>query len=181
MHLRRPWIALCLLAASTAGAAVVYKWTDADGVVHFSDTAVPGAEKIITSSGSSNGISSGQANASANASPPARSSAAPVHTQLSIESPAQEQVFFGDDVIPVRLRLEPGLQPNQTLTWYLNGKQLDDQGPAAISFALQSLPRGAYTVAATVTDQATGQSQSADSVTFYVRQPSLLAPQHKKP
>ena len=34
-------------------AAVIYKWTDADGVVHFSDQAVPGAEKILTSSGSS--------------------------------------------------------------------------------------------------------------------------------
>jgi hypothetical protein len=180
MHFRRPWIALCLLAASTAGAAVVYKWTDAEGVVHFSDTAVPGAEKIITSSGSSNGISSGQTSAPVHTSPD-RSPAGPVHSQLTIESPAPEQVFFGDDVIPIRLHLEPGLQPNQTITWYLNGKPLTDQPPDATGFALQSLPRGAYTIAATVTDQDTGQSQSSNSVTYYVRQPSLLAPQHKKP
>jgi hypothetical protein len=180
MHLRRPWIALCLLAASTAGAAVVYKWTDADGVVHYSDTAVPGAEKIITSSGSSNGISSGQAGAPANASP-AGSPGGAVHGPLSIESPAQEQVFFNDDVIPIRLHLEPGLQPSQTVTWYLNGQPLTDQPPNATGFALQSLPRGAYTIAATVADQATGQSQNSDGVTFYVRQPSVLAPQHKKP
>ena len=28
---------------------VVYKWIDAEGVVHFSDQPVPGAEKVFTS------------------------------------------------------------------------------------------------------------------------------------
>ena len=39
---------LAALAAFAAQAAVIYKWTDADGVVHFSDQPVPGAEKIYT-------------------------------------------------------------------------------------------------------------------------------------
>ena len=176
MHLRRPWIALCLLAASAAGAAVVYKWTDADGVVHFSDTAVPGAEKIVTSSPASNGIG-GPARAAANPEP--KPAAAEI-SELAIESPAQEEVFFGDNVVPVRLHIVPALKPHQTVTWHLNGKQLDDQAPDAVSFVLQTLPRGAYAIAATVTDQETGASQSTDSVTFYVRQPSELSPQHKK-
>ncbi len=50
MHLCRSWIvcgALALAAIPFAvHAAIVYKWTDADGVVHFSDQPVPGAEKI---------------------------------------------------------------------------------------------------------------------------------------
>ncbi|HTY50119.1 MAG TPA: DUF4124 domain-containing protein, partial [Steroidobacteraceae bacterium] len=33
-----------MLAASTAAmASIVYKWVDADGVTHYSDTPVPGA------------------------------------------------------------------------------------------------------------------------------------------
>ena len=55
MHLRRMWIGLGLFAALAAGvathAAVVYKWVDADGVVHLSDQPVPGAERIVTESG----------------------------------------------------------------------------------------------------------------------------------
>ncbi|MGP0088234.1 MAG: DUF4124 domain-containing protein, partial [Steroidobacteraceae bacterium] len=49
MHLLRRSLALGLFAAVVAQAAVVYKWTDADGVVHFSDQPEPGAEKIYTS------------------------------------------------------------------------------------------------------------------------------------
>ena len=48
MHPRRLWILLGLLTAVTAQTAVIYKWTDANGVVHYSDQPVPGAERIIT-------------------------------------------------------------------------------------------------------------------------------------
>jgi Domain of unknown function (DUF4124) len=178
--LGRLWIALGLFAALAAGAAVIYKWTDADGVTHYSDQAVPGAEKIVTSSGSANGIGGGaraQTNAASTNAPPT----GPAFSVFTIDAPAKEQVFFGDEIVPVRLSLQPGLRPNQTITWHLNGTQLNDQGPDATAFALQDLPRGTYTIAATVTDSGTGESRSTDSVTFYVRQPSELAPQHKKP
>ena len=82
-------------------------------------------------------------------------------------------------VIGVNLALAPGLKPNQIITWHLNGKQLTDQPPDATSFVLGRLDRGAYAIAATVTDQATGESLSTGSVSFYVRQPSELSPQHK--
>ena len=49
MHPRKLWLAVSLLTAFTVQAAVVYKWVDADGVVHYSDQASPGAEKIYTS------------------------------------------------------------------------------------------------------------------------------------
>jgi hypothetical protein len=180
MHLRRLWIALGLFATFAAGAAVVYKWTDTEGVVHYSDQAVPGAEKIVTSSGSANGI--GGSTRSANTTPSKAAPAGLEYTAFAIESPAKEQVFFGDEIVPIRLRLEPGLKPDQTITWHLNGRQLTDQAPDALAFALQGgLPRGTYAVAATITDTVSGESQSTDSVTFYVRQPSQLAPQHQKP
>jgi uncharacterized protein DUF4124 len=178
--LGRLWIALGLFAAFAAGAAVIYKWTDADGVVHYSDQAVPGAEKIVTSSGSANGVGGGahaQANTTSTNAPPIGLD----YTVFKIEAPAKEQVFFGDEIVPIRLSLEPGLKPNQTITWYLNGTQLTDQVPQATAFALQNLPRGTYAIGAVVTDLVSGESRSTDSVTFYVRQPSELAPQHKKP
>ena len=171
-------MALALFASFAAGAAVVYKWTDQDGVVHFSDQPVPGAEMIITAGAAANGISAGASRAAPLPRNAAATAVAAV-AALAIESPAREQVFFNDDVVPVRLHVEPALQPTQTIAWNLNGAQLTDQGPQTLSFALQTLPRGTYVIGATVTDTATGSSQTADSVTFYVRQPSALSPQHK--
>jgi Domain of unknown function (DUF4124) len=180
MHLWRLWIALGLFAASAASAAVVYKWTDAGGVVHFSDQAVPGAEKIVTASGTNNGI--GGQGTSTNPTPNA-AAGKPAGSlkiiELAIDSPSKEQVFFGDDAVPVHLHLVPALQENQTVAWQLNGQQLDDQA-GALSFTLQPMPRGSYTITAVVMDSASGESQSAEGITFYVRQPSELAPQHKK-
>ena len=46
---------------------------------------------------------------------------------------------------------------------------------------MQLLPRGTYAIAATVTDADSGDTKTTDSVTFYVRQPSELAPQHIHP
>jgi len=167
---------LGLLVAASAGAAVVYKWTDADGVVHYSDQAVPGAEKIVTSSGAANGI--GGSTHSASAQPADKPGAAKrlAYSEFSIESPAKEEVFFGDDVVPVRLHLEPELQPKQEVVWYLNGAPQRDVGPTTVSFALPAMQRGTYVLSATVTDTITGDSQSTETVTFYVRQPSDLAP-----
>jgi Domain of unknown function (DUF4124) len=168
-----------LLAAFAVQAAVVYKWVDADGVVHYSDQATPGAEKIFTSSSTSAGTSGQRAPAgsqqAAASTPPATGLA---YSEFSITSPVNDQTFFGDDVIAVHLSLAPPLKPDQSITWHLNGTQLDNP-PEAVSFPLPHLDRGTYTLAATITDQRTGDSQSSNSVTFFVRQPSALAPQHK--
>jgi len=175
---------LGLVATCAVDAAVIYKWTDADGVVHYSDQAVPGAEKIVTSSSSSsssNGIGRG-AHASSADTPGKKATPARLeYADFAIESPTKEQVFFGEEIIPVRLRLDPELKPNHTISWYLNGSPLTDQAPTSRSFTLQSLSRGTYQISATVTDTVTGESQNSEGVTFYVRQPSELSPQHQKP
>ena len=104
-----------------------------------------------------------------------------IYSRMSITSPHADQTFFGDDVVNVALSLEPALKPNQTITWHLNGGQLEDQGPTATGFSLPRLERGAYTLEATITDQKTGESIKADSVNFFMREPSALAPLRPKP
>jgi hypothetical protein len=166
------------LAAFAVQAAVIYKWVDADGVVHYSDQPYPGAEKIYTSSPSTVAAGAAPGSAAGPRQAPKSAAAGLGLTEFSIASPVNDQTFFGDDVIAVHLNLAPGLKPSQSITWHLNGKQLEFP-PDATSFPLPHLDRGAYTLAATVTDQETSESQSSNSVTFYVRQPSALAPQHK--
>jgi hypothetical protein len=178
MRLRGPLIAFCLTAAFAAGAAVVYKWTDADGVVHYSDQEVPGAERIVTSSGRSNGI--GGAVRAAPQGAPVKPGKHLSFSQFAIESPAREQVFFADDVVPVRLGVDPGLHANQRLVWTLNGSELADLASDAVTFVLPAQPRGTYVLTATVTDPESGESQTANAVTFYFRQPSDNDPLRRK-
>ena len=181
MHPRILCFVLGALAASAASAAVIYKWIDADGLVHYSDQAVPGAEKIYTSSSARSGTVVPLAASPNQAAKKPPAPGALEFTQFAITSPAADQTFFGDEMIGVHLALAPGLKPNQIITWHLNGKQLSDQPPDATSFVIPRLDRGAYAIAATITDQSTGESLSTGSVSFYVRQPSELSPQHKNP
>jgi hypothetical protein len=173
---------LATLAAFAGQAAVIYKWKDSEGVIHFSDQPVAGAEKITTGSDPTvrpaSSARPAEDNQTTGATKPEPGLA---YTEFSITSPAPDQTFFADDVVNVNLALDPALKPNQAVTWHLNGKQLDDQGPTTTQFSLPHLDRGSYTIAATVTDQETGESRSTDSVGFFVRQPSELAPLHKKP
>jgi Domain of unknown function (DUF4124) len=177
MHPRQTWLAIGLLAAFTVQAAVIYRWVDADGIVHYSDQSSPGAEKIVTGT-SSGPAAQGARNASTpSVQAPQRSTGGGLnYAEFSITSPASEQVFFGDDIVAVHLSLNPSLRPNQSITWHLNGKQLDFP-PDAVSFALPRLDRGTYALAATITDQQTSESETSNSVTFFVRQPSALSPQ----
>jgi hypothetical protein len=179
MHPWKPWLVLTVLAAFASPAAVVYKWTDSNGVVHYSDQPAPGAEKIVTSS-STAGSSTGPRPAPAN-SPPAASpqSSGQVrglgYTIFSITAPTADQTYFGDDVVSASLALSPGLQPGHTITWQLNGAAVSDPGTST-NITLPPLERGSYVISAIVTDQATGASLSADNVAFFVRQPSIAAP-----
>ena len=175
MHLRKYWLLVNVLAACAVQAAVIYKWTDADGVVHYSDQAVPGAEKIYTSAASINRADSPNPGAARSAAAATAAKPGAANYQLTITSPANNQTFFNDDVTSVHLDVQPALKSSQSITWNLNGKPLD-QPPTAVSFSLQGLERGTYVLTATLVDQQTGESQSSSSVTFYYRQPSQLAP-----
>src|ERR1700730_9436406 len=126
MHPRKLWLAASLLTAFAGQAAVIYKWVDPDGVVHYSDQASPGAEKIYTSSSTSAGASGQRTPAG---SPKAAASTPPAgelaYSEFSITSPVNDQTFFGDDVIGVHLSLAPSLKPNQSIAWHLHGQQLE--------------------------------------------------------
>ncbi len=97
---------------------------------------------------------------------------------VSIDSPGNEQTITGNQPVKVHLAVTPDLKPGQAITWYLNGGPLT-QPPDATQFTLEDLARGTYILGATVVDQASGESKSAEPVTFYVMRTNLLSPQRK--
>jgi Domain of unknown function (DUF4124) len=186
MHPRRTWIVLAALATFAGQAAVIYKWTDSDGLVHYSDQPVPGAEKIVTAGTASTAATAARPGnnftAPINLGAPKKSASAGLgYAQLSIASPTPEQAFFGEEAVGVQLTVDPALKPGHTITWHLNGKEISNQDSSATQMTLPRLDRGTYVIAATITDPGSGQSQSTDSTTFYIRQPSALSPLHQKP
>lgn len=184
MRLCRKWLAFGLLPVLAgplpAGAAVVYKWIDADGVVHFSDQPVPGAERITTSGGSTRGILGQPPPMNPQVGDPSKKQTLIGSTEVSITSPAPGQTFSGAEVMAAHLSVRPAINPDHPLSvgWTLNGSPVSE-AEGSVSFTLPDLARGEYTLSATVSDPATGESKSADPVTFNVLRPSLLAPQHK--
>jgi Domain of unknown function (DUF4124) len=182
MHLCRSWVLFGAWAAALAPvsgqAMTVYKWTDAQGVVHYSDQPVDGAEQIITSSGPAHNGILGEPASNPTKPPDSAKKQALADTQVSISSPTPDQTFVGNDPIPVRLSMSPSLKAGQQVTWTLNGAQ-QSQAPDATEFVLTDLGRGTYTIEATVTDTSTGEVKSAAPVTFNVVRPSVLLPQHK--
>ena len=183
MRLCRSWLLFGLVSVLSAPpllrAAVVYKWTDADGVVHFSDQPVPGAEKIITDGTGTRGILNQSAPAVPSAQPKAPTALST--TQFSIDSPTPDQTFSGSESMMASATVDPPIQPNGpiSISWSLNGSPLSD-GDGSTRFSLpQDLGRGTYTLSATLTDRASGETKSAAPVTFNVLRPSLLAPQRK--
>lgn len=185
MRLCRTWLAVGLLpilaVSSVSWAATVYRWVDADGVVHFSDQPAPGAEKINTTGGSSHGIL-GQPpppqSPQSPQDPPRAPTAEFAGVTVAITSPAPGQVFSGAEAISAYLSIQPEPSNPVTVTWGLNGSPVGD-GQGSQSLTLPQLPRGSYTLTAKITDPDTGQSKSAEPVTFNVLRPSLLSPQHK--
>jgi hypothetical protein len=186
MHLRHlsTGFGLAIFLFAQAPAATVYKWTDSNGVVHYSDQSVPGAERIITQS-------SGNAQRSAPAPAPnvrtvrsrpgkSEPTSSPLdYTEFEIDSPQADQTF-SESSVSVRVRLEPTLKPGHLISLYLNGKLVENQSPQSTQFALNDLPRGAYTLVASVMDASSGESKSTPPVSFNVRQSSLLSPLRKK-
>jgi hypothetical protein len=178
MHPRKLWLICGLLATCVVHAAVVYKWKDAAGTIHFSDQPVPGAERIVTSA--PNTAEAGPKTPAVATQGDSRKPTGLDYAQFEISSPAKEQSFFNDESVGVSLSLSPALKPNQSLTWQLNGQPLESAPPNSTSFTIGSLDRGAYTLIATITDEATGQTRSSDTVAFYMKKPSALAPQHQR-
>ncbi len=156
-------------------AAVVYKWTDASGVVHYSDQPMPGAEKITTA-GKLQIIPAEPASKSPPAAPK-KAAVKVVYDDFAIESPTADQTFVSTPVT-VTLRLRPTLDPNHMVSLQVNGATVPDLPTDSTSFSL-SLPRGAYSIVATITDRTSSESVSTDPVTFFVQQPTLLAPLRK--
>ncbi len=174
MDKRLTFAVLGLLLGSAAWGQA-YTWTDADGVVHYSDRPRPGAREVDLGKYSAPSPASRQPRRSA---PPVRAeqeddtTAAFKYESLAVAAPAAEQTLWNiEGVLNVSLALNPALRPGHQLRVYYDGNPRIVSGT---SFQLQEVWRGMHNLQAEVLDETGRLMIRSEPIRFYVQQTSIL-------
>ncbi len=165
---------IALLLATAMGGVwagtTLYRWVDATGTVHYSDTPVPGAEKMEIAGALR--TNSTPARPLDDTSPVARPVAGVQYTRLAITSPEDGAAYSNIQTIAVQATLEPALAPNHALYFVVDGHQ---QPPSGLAASIEVF-RGEHTVVATVVDENNQALFTSAPVTFSVHNTSVAKP-----
>jgi len=159
-----------LLAATLALADDAWKWTDAEGVVHYSDVPVEGAEQVNISEYSRT------TGARISRPPPAVTAAAETapaaaafrYDSITIVSPAAEETLWNiEGVLNVSVNVSPALQNGHRIRAYFDGEERSVTGA---NFTIDEVFRGVHNLQVEVID-ATGKLMIRSQPNrFYVQQ-----------
>lgn len=172
-----PTIALCLVSTS-ALAATVYKWVDANGVTHYSDQPNPQATAVEVQGAQSYGSSNSSAatTSAPTSSPAADAPPEPAYSECVLYQPENDEVFQNTSVVSASIRISPDLQPGHRIAVALDGRRQENVVATPTEFTLRDVERGTHTLFFAVEDRQANQLCRSSVVTFHVRQPSLLSP-----
>jgi uncharacterized protein DUF4124 len=169
-------VALCLLGLSGLSVATtLYRWVDAQGVVHYSDTPHEGAQVIqISGAQTYHGNSSGPP-PGGTAPPPASKKSLP-YSSCVITSPTPDSSLYAPESVAVSVAVSPGLQEGDQLTVQVDGRQLQSGTEDGLNFAIQEPERGDHSISAQVRSPEGLLLCNAPPVTFSVTRPSVNSP-----
>jgi hypothetical protein len=163
---------LCATALADNGTTTVYKWVDAQGVVHYSDQPHPNAQKLeVRGAQTFSSLPAPPSSAATVASPP---SAGAAYDNCSISQPTDQQMLMNAYNATAVVQTSPPLRAGDQVHLFVDGKQIPGGGT---SFTFPVV-RGQHSVQAVIED-GTGQIVcETNSVTFFVHQPSVRNPQN---
>ena len=164
---------MCIAASAAASAATVYKWVDENGVTHYSDQPHPGAQKIQVQAVQTYKAPAQRAPVLL---PRSSAPAAPVYSACVVSRPTSEEVFLNTQTVPASVHVEPGLRAGDRVAVLLDGAPVPSNIPVDSEFMLTSVYRGAHSLVVKVEDSTGAVVCQSPSVTFNVRQASVLAP-----
>lgn len=164
--------------AALAGAAETWRWKDANGVIHYSDRPVPGAERVSVvapkpSSTPPKPVVDGAAAPSASGTVTREPVAIVPYTRCVIVAPDAEETFNAVNSVAVGIHLEPSLQDGHRIEVRLDGTTLTDWPQDALTHTVSDLLRGAHTVSARVLDSDGTPVCTGPTLTFYIRLPTV--------
>jgi hypothetical protein len=164
------------VVVAPAMAAEAWRWKDDKGVVHYSDTPVPGAERVVLPSPPAVGTVTPAAPQPRPAGPaPFR------YNECVVLAPGNEQTFNAVTSVPATVRISPQLLPDHRIQVVLDGDVYPGWPPRMLTSKLENLHRGEHTLAVQVVGADKKPLCKGAAIKFHVRQPSLLAPGKPKP
>lgn len=161
---------LCLFFVAIAHAQI-YKWTDGNGTVHYSDVPQPGAQKIDLP----------EVQTSTPSPPPAEEppvklapKKAPFeYKSVEIVQPKNEETLRNNQgFVPVVVNITPELQKGNLMQLIYDGSPLGDPQPAKV-FAINDSLRGTHTLAVQVLNADGEVAITSDPITFYMQRPRV--------
>jgi hypothetical protein len=157
-------------------AVEAWRWKDERGVVHYSDTPVPGAERVVLPSPPQQGTVTTAAPQPRPAPPEPFK-----YTECVVLFPGNDQTFNGVGPVTASIRISPPLQQGDRIQVVLDDDVLAAWPARMLTFKLDNLYRGTHTLAVTVVDASKKTLCTGPAISFHVRQPSLLSPARPKP
>jgi hypothetical protein len=169
-----PGLVAIVLATPSLAEGVIYKWTDADGVTHYSDVPRDGAEEIQlqpvqTFSAPETPVSSADADEET-----VDEEDELAYESLAISSPIQEETIWNTGgKVSVSISLSPGLRMGHTVRMYYDGRLLGDLPPGTTTAELNDVVRGSHTLRAEVMDQSGRILIQSEEITFFYQQTAV--------
>lgn len=165
----RPILLLASLLATSAVFAEAYRWVDAEGVVHYSDRPVEGAEEIVLPKANTTTVRPAQRNDSE---PAPSAPSEPVRYQsLSITSPASEETLWNiEGQLTVQIQVAPVLRPGHRMRLYFDGEGRDI---SSTTVQLEEVWRGEHNLQVEILSEAGTPLIRSNPLRFYVQQSTV--------
>jgi hypothetical protein len=172
----RTIIVIVLSLCAGLASAQTYRWVDEDGVVHYSDRPVEGAEEVaidyIRPSTTPARPPAYQRRDRSPGQAAAEETDRLRYESLEIGSPAEEETVWNNQgQLTVSLALQPGLQPGHRVRVYLDGTPTD---ASSTTVRVENVYRGAHTLQAEVLDSNGNMVMRSEPRQFFVQQTSVL-------
>lgn len=163
-----------LIMVICASYAQIYKWTDSQGVIHFSDNPHSGAETVknleVQTYSSPEPALSNQADKRASLE---RKSETAHYKEISITQPQNEETIRNNQgALSVMATLSPALFQGNKTQLLLDGNPVGSP-QTQLSFQVSGIDRGSHTLQVQVLDN---QGQSiivSDSITVFMQRPRV--------
>ncbi len=171
--LMRTFITLIAVLAAGVVMAQAYRWVDEDGVVHFSDRPVEGAERIFLpeqNRGTRRAFAPSPAPTQDNDAEESQPEAFAYET-IEVVAPAPEETLWNiEGVLNVSLRVVPALRQGDQVRVYFDGEARIVNGT---NFQIEEVYRGVHNIQVEIIDS-TGQLMVRSLPNrFYVQQNSI--------
>jgi Domain of unknown function (DUF4124) len=157
-------------------AAEAWRWKDAQGVIHYSDTPVPGAERVALPATPNVGTVATPA-----PTPPPAIPEPFKYSECVVLAPGNDQIFNAVSSVTASIRIAPPLQQDHRIQVVLDNNVYAAWPARMLTFKIDNLNRGTHTLVVNVVDASRKSLCAGPPISFHVRQPTILSPAKPKP